>query len=162
MQFWWFQPTRFKPDGGRGSANEDRRAGQRSGIHSRDQHGARAAAPSKPEPPSALNSSTRGWTELADSAGPVASVFIRHPHVVVARRRLSPASSAAHSRGLPCRMPASQMTAAPTFLPGTRYQGGSSVGEIYVEQAVHQTRRTRQGHFLRPCCPQITHRCRDK
>lgn len=162
MQFWWFQTTRFKLDEGRDSVKEDRREEQRSGIQSRDQHGARTAALRKPEPPSALSSSTRGWTELADSTGPVASMFIQHPHVVVASRRLSPASSAAHSRGLPCRMLASQMTAAPTFLPGTRYQGGSSVGEIYVEQAVHQTRRTRQGHFLRPCCPQITHRCRDK
>lgn len=48
------------------------------------------------------------------------------------------------------------------FLPGTLYQGGSSAGEIYVEQAVHQTRRIRQGQFLRPCYPQVTQRYRNK
>lgn len=64
---------------------------------SHDQHGARTAAlsgnlnllrASKKYRTGGKTSSMQGWTELADSMNPVVSMFIQHPHVVIASRHL--------------------------------------------------------------------------
>lgn len=151
MQFCCFKSARFKLDEGRDSVDQDRREQQRSGN---------------------LNQLPAGRKQRRGGKGgtlqtPACCCFHVYPTCPCCCCCCCCCCEPSFITGLvggPFR-PASLQDASRTddsrsaFLPRTRYQGGSSLGEIYGEQAVHQTR---QGQFLRPCNPQITQRCCDK